>query len=149
MSDVSYEVGEADGVINERNVGERDRLFDPKVTSNPRHLLLREDKQLLPYLFPPKEIRGKGGYDYPKTRFKSNLTPIHSYSTTGLLLCSFRKKKNYWFMGGASKNTHQRNVNSRNIGFEGIRFPAERESFLWHRYYEVTRKRLSQFGHYK
>ena len=43
-----------------------------------------------PYLFPTKAIRWKGGYDYPKTRYKSKLTPIYSYSTTGLLLFSFR-----------------------------------------------------------
>ena len=45
MSQVSDVVGEVDGVVNERNVVERDRPFDHKVTSNPRHLLLREDKQ--------------------------------------------------------------------------------------------------------
>ena len=45
------------------------------------------------YLGPPKAIRAKGGYDYPKTRYKSNLALIYSYSTTGLMLCcSFRPK---------------------------------------------------------
>ena len=45
MLEVSYEVGAVDGVVNERNVVERDRPFDHKVTSNPHHLLLPEDKQ--------------------------------------------------------------------------------------------------------
>ena len=45
MWEVSDEVGEVDGVVNERNVVERYRHFDLKVTSYPRHLLLREEKQ--------------------------------------------------------------------------------------------------------
>ena len=45
MSEVSDEVVEVDGVVNERNVVERDRPFDLKVTFYPCHLLLRKEKQ--------------------------------------------------------------------------------------------------------